>query len=260
MILAHDPLAHQAVRDRQLERFGQRDQLRRGARRQHAAAGVEHRALGLGQRGDDPLRGRFVDGRTRDLRRDLVERVHRQAGREDVHRHVHQDRTRPSRLREMERALHDARQIARVVDAIDALAERTIDLELVGVLVKVDLLVRMTAVEVRLHVAGDHHHRDRVERGVGDAGRGVGEPGAEMGEQHAGLSGGPGVAVRRVRRDLLVPGADVADAALAQRVEHPDHGMAGQAEHHLDAEALEVVGQQIRREAGLGRRRAAAPE
>ena len=138
-----------------------------------------------------------------------------------------------------------------LIDAVDALAERAVDLELVGVLVKVDLLVRMAAVEVRLHVAGDHHHRDRVERGVGDAGRGVGQAGAEMGEQHARLAGRARVAVGRVRRDLLVPRADVADAAPPERVEHADDGVAGQAEHHLDAEPLEIVGEQVGREAGL---------
>ena len=107
-----------------------------------------------------------------------------------------------------------------VIDAVDALAERTVDLVLVRVLMEVDLLVRMAAVEVRLHVAGDHDHRDRVERGVGHAGRGVGQPGPEMGQQHARLAGRARIAVGGVRRDLLVARADVADAAAAERVEH----------------------------------------
>ena len=76
----------------------------------------------------------------------------------------------PSGLRQVERALDDARQIRDAIDAIDALAERPVDLELIGVLVQVDFLVRMAAVVVRRHVAGDHDHRDRIERGVGDAG------------------------------------------------------------------------------------------
>ena len=76
----------------------------------------------------------------------------------------------PSGLREVERALHDARQILDAIDAVDAFAERPVDLELVGVLMEVDLLVRMAAEVVRRHVAGDHDHRNRIERGVGDAG------------------------------------------------------------------------------------------
>ena len=64
---------------------------------------------------------------------------------------------------------------AGAIDAIDALAERPVDLELVGVLVQVDFLVRMAAVVMRRHVARDDDHRDRIERGIGDAGRGVGQ-------------------------------------------------------------------------------------
>jgi hypothetical protein len=77
----------------------------------------------------------------------------------------------------VEGALDDARQIADVVDAIDALAERPVDLELIRILVEIHFLVRMAPVVVARNVAGDHHHRDRVERRVRDAGRGVGQPG-----------------------------------------------------------------------------------
>ena len=47
---------------------------------------------------------------------------------------------------------------------------------------EVDLLVRMLAVEMARDVAGDHHHRDGIERRVGDAGRGVGEARARDGD------------------------------------------------------------------------------
>ena len=82
---------------------------------------------------------------------------------------------------QVERALDDARQIGGAIDAVDALAERPVDLELIRVLVQVHFLVRMPAVVVGRHVAGDHHHRDRVERGVGHAGRGVGQARARGG-------------------------------------------------------------------------------
>ena len=125
----------------------------------------------------------------------------------------------PAGLRQVERALDDARQVGGVVDAIDALAERPVDLELIGVLVQVHFLVRMPAVVVRRHVAGDHDHRNRVERGVGDAGGGIGQARAQMRQQHADLAGRARVAVGGVRRHLLVAGRDEADAALAERVE-----------------------------------------
>ena len=246
VVLANDSLAHQAVRDRQLQRLGERLALCRRPRGQHAAAGVEDRPLGAGERRDDPLSRGVVDRRTGDLRRDLVERVHWQAGGEDVHRHVDQHRARTSGLREVECALHDPRQVASMIDAVDPLAERAIDLELVRVLMEVDLLVRMPAMEIGLHVPGDDHHGNRVERRIGDASGGVGQARAEMGQQDARLARGTRIAVRGMGRDLLVPGAHVADAAASQRIEHRDHRVAGQAEHHFDAEPLQVIGQQIR--------------
>ena len=171
MIVAQAALAHQRVRDRHFERLGERGQLRRRARRdarrrrRTAPAARPRRA----RRRCAPAVaassvGRAIAAGT------LLERVDRQVGGEDVHRHVDQHRPGTPGLREMERALHDARQILDAVDAVDALAERPVDLELIGVLVEVDLLMRMAAVVVRRHVAGDHDHRDRIERGVGDAG------------------------------------------------------------------------------------------
>ena len=157
----------------------------------------------------------------------------------------------PSGLREMERALHDARQIVDAVDAVDALAERPVDLALVGVLVEVDLLVRVAAEVVRRHVAGDHDHRDRIERRVGDAGARVGQPRTEVRQQHAGLAGRARVAVGGVGRHLFVARRDEPDAALPERVEQRDDRVPAQAEDHLDAEALEILGQQVRGDPGL---------
>ena len=69
-----------------------------------------------------------------------------------------------------------------LVDPPGPLDERPVDLELGAVGVEVDLLVGVPAEVVRRDVAGDDHHRDAVEGGVGDAGGGVGEPGAEVAE------------------------------------------------------------------------------
>ena len=154
-------------------------------------------------------------------------------------------------LRQVKRALDDARQVADVVDAIDALAERAEDLELIRVLVQVHFLVRMAAVVIARNVAGDHHHRNRIERGIGDAGRRIGEAGTEVRHQHADLAGRARVAIGGVRGDLFVTRRDEADLALAERIEEPDHRVAAQPEDHLDAEALEVFGQQVRRDARL---------
>ena len=248
MVVVQAALPHQGVGDRDVERLGQRRQLAGGPRRQHAAAGVEHRPLGVGERLDDALGGGGVEPGPDDRRRGAAERVDRQVGGEEVHRHVHQHRAGAAGLAQVEGAFHDPRQVLGAIDAVDALAERPVDLRLVGVLVEIDLLVRVPAVVVGLHVAGDDDHRDRVERGVGDAGGGVGQARAEVRQHDARLARGAGVAVGGVRRHLLVPSADEADAALAQRVEEADDRMAAQPEDHLDAEAFEVLGEQVGRD------------
>ena len=56
-----------------------------------------------------------------------------------------------------------------------------------------------------------------------------------------------------MRRHLFVARRDEPDAALAERVEKRDDGVAAEAEDHLDAEALEILGQQVRRDSRPGR-------
>jgi hypothetical protein len=68
------------------------------------------------------------------------------------------------------------------------------------------------------------------------------------------FSGRSRVPVRRVRGDLLVARGDVADAAAAERVEHADHGVARESEHHFHAEPLQVLGKKISGETCLARR------
>ena len=79
-------------------------------------------------------------------------------------------------------------------------------------------------------------------------------PGPRCVSSDAGLARRARVAVGGVRGDLLVARRDEADAALAERVEERDDRVAAQPEDHLDAEALEVLGQQVRRDARLGLR------
>ena len=174
MTFVQAALPHQRVRDRNFERLGQRGELGGRAGGQHAAAGVDHRPL------------RAVPARRRSARRSPDRASGRtigvgvfwnafasQVGREDVHRDVDEHRTRAARLRQMERALENSRQILDAIDAIHALAERPVDLHLARVVVEVHFLMRMASVEVGLDVARDDDHRNRVERGVRHAGRGV---------------------------------------------------------------------------------------
>ncbi len=157
----------------------------------------------------------------------------------------------------MKRPLDDARQIFGAIDPVHALAEGPEDLKLVGVLVQVHFLMRMAPVEIRRHVTRDHDHRNGIERGVGDAGGGVGQPGAQMGEDDAHLARGARVSIGGMGRHLLMAGRDVADAALAERIQKADDRVAAEAKDHLDAEALEIIGEQIRCDSRVrGRRNA----
>ncbi len=249
MILVQAALAHERMGHRQLERLGEGRQFLRGACRDHAAACVEDRPLGARERRDNALGGLGVDRGPSNLWRRFLERVGGQVGRENVHRHVDQHGTGPSRLGQMEGAVHDPRQIRGAIDAIDALAERPVNLELTGVLVQVHFLVRMASLKVRLHVSGDDDHRDRVERRVGHAGGGVGQARAEMRQHHTGLPGGARIAVGGMRRNLFMSRRDELDPALAERVEQRDHRVTAQTKDHLHAQPLEVVRELVRGDA-----------
>ena len=243
MVVGQRALAHQGVGDRDLEVVDERAQLARGVGRDDATAGVDHRAGRGEQRLHDLGRGVVVERRP--LHRpgvepQAVEPRDVDLAREDVHRHVDQHRPRPAALRERERLVEDLGEQVRLVDPPRALDERPVDLELRGVGVQVDLLVRMLAVEVGRHIAGDHHHRHRVECRVRDAGRGVGQAGPEVGQHHRGLPPGARVAIGHVRGDLLVADVDEPDLARGELREHCDVGVAAQAEHALDAAGLEV--------------------
>ena len=255
VILARNALAHQGVGNRDLERLRQLHELGGRACRQHAAARIQYRPFRGGEGFDNALRGCLVDRRSSDFCRHLAEGIDGQTGREDIHRHIHEHWSRAAGLGQVERAFDDPRQITGVVDSVDALAERAVDLKLIRILMKVDLLVRMAAMEVRLDVAGNHHQRDRVERGVGDAGRGIGETRSQMRQEDTWLSGRSRVAVRGVRGDLLMAGAHVADAAAPERIKHGDDRVSREAENDLHAEPLEVLRQQIRRDARFRRGR-----
>ena len=160
---------------------------------------------------------------------------------EDVHRHVDEHRPGLAVLGEQERLLDDLGQQLRLVDAPGPLDERPIDLVLRGVGVQVDLLVRVPAVVVGGHVAGDHHHGDAIEGGVGHAGGGVGEARAEVAEHDRGPSGDTRVAIGCVGGDLFVADVDELDAAAGHGGEDGDVGVPAQAEDVADTAPFQIA-------------------
>ena len=226
-------------------------QLRARIGQNDAAAGVDDRILRRADRLDDARRRLVVDGR---LVQDLgVVGKPREERRidllgEDVHGHRDQHRPGPSALGELECLVDDFRKQVRALDAPGALDERPVDLVLRGVGVQIHFLVRMLAVVVAWHVARNHHHRNRIQRGVRNAGRGVGQPRPEVAQQHRSLALGARVAVGHVRRDLLVARIDELDPAARERCEHGDIGVPAQAEDVLDAPLPKVFHELVRNE------------
>ena len=110
---------------------------------------------------------------------------------------------------------------------------------------QVDFLVRALAVVVAGHVTGNHHHRHRIERGVGDAGGRIGQSGAKVAEYNRRCLLGTGIAVCRMSRDLFVAGVDEFDGAFFQRCEHGDIGVTAQAEDVLNTAVFQVFDQLV---------------
>ena len=190
-------------------------------------------------------------------RRGLSEggRLHRRSGDDlrieglgqDVHGQRDQNRAGPAGDRDVPRPRQDARHLVCPADPPGALDEGLVHRDLVRVATQVELLVRAATLEVGRDVAGQDEHRDRVERGGRHARGGVRHPRADMEDHDAGPSRGAGIAVRGVRRDLLVPRGDEAWASVAlEGREEGDVGVAAESESQLhapvDQESGDVVG------------------
>ncbi|MNR23611.1 hypothetical protein D3C85_1406400 [compost metagenome] len=97
------------------------------------------------------------------------------------------------------------------------------------------------------HVAGDHHHRDRVQVGGGDAGHGIGHARAGSHQGDADLARGARVAIRGMDRSLLVAHQDVLELLLlVELVVDVQHRAAGVAPDVFDAFFGECVTENFR--------------
>ena len=249
-VVGQRALAHEAVRHGQRQKLGELLELGCRIRCDDPAADIEHRPVCREQVADDPLRDLFIEaglGERAGVAEHLVEQGDVDLGREHVHRHVDEHGSGSAALGEGERLVEHLGDEVRLVDAPRALDEGSIDLPLGGIGVEVDLLVRMLAEVVARHVAGDHDQRNRIERGVRHGGGGIRQTGAEVGQDDPGPLGHPGVAVGRVRRDLLVPHVDEGDAlALLERREQSDVRVPAQPEDVLDIACLQIADDLVR--------------
>ena len=159
-------------------------QLRRSIGQHHAAAGVDHRPLGLEQQ-----LHRLLDLAGVALAHRVV-RAHRDASRDSRTRRLAavtslgmSTTTGPGRpVVAMWNAflIVEARSFTSFTRKL-CFTHRARDADGVA------LLERVQADGVRRHLAGEHHHRDRVHVGGGDAGHRVGHAGAGGDQRHADL-------------------------------------------------------------------------
>ena len=177
-----------------------------------AAAAVDHRPFGAGDGGDrggqgsrrrcvDALdRGRHVGGKMR--------------GGTDLHvlGQVDQHRPGPAFAGQAEGFAQHLRQVLDLAHQEAVLDDRH------GHAEHVQFLERVGAQQRRADLAGDAHHRHRVEQAVGDPGHQVGRTRAGGGHAYPDPAAGAGVAVGGQRRALFVADQDVAQPRIHQRV------------------------------------------
>jgi hypothetical protein len=215
----------------ELDQFAQQI-ARRAAGIDHAAAGVEQRALGGRHHVDGLLDLVEVALELRPIAamREFLGPGIGALGELDVLRDIDHDRARPAAGGDVERLVQRARQIGDGLDQIIVFGAWP------GNADGVALLKGVVADEVRRHLPGDDDQRDRIAQGVGQAGDRIGGARAGSDQHGADLAGRARIALGRMHGALFVPHQDVLHfVLLKQRVVDRQHRAAGIAKNVLDA-------------------------
>ena len=223
---------HERVGAGETEQAHELSERGRGLAQNHAAAGVDHRALGDEHQVHgllDPariaLRHRVVRTHVHRLRIRVLALV-----RGHVLGDVHEHRTGAAGGGDIKRLFDRGREVLHVLHQKIVLHARACDAD------RVHFLERVIADQAGRHLAAEHHQRDRIHVGGSDAGHGVGHARTGGHQHYAGPAGGARVAVGGVRRALLVPYEDVLDLVLpVKRIVDVQRRTAGVAEDVLHA-------------------------
>ena len=243
-------LTGQSAGDGDVQELSQSGQLLRCLREENAAAGMEHRVLGIDQLLGDGLGGRGIQAGTHGDRAILIgagPQVLLHFAGKHIHGDINQNRAGTAGLRHTECLVQDIGQRLHIIDAPTALTHGLQHFVLIPVGVHIDLLVGMAAKVVAGHVTGNDDHGDGIQRCVGYAGNHICQAGTQVAHDHGGLVGYAGIAIGGGGGDGLMPGADVLNfLAPRQGIQHTDHGVAAQAEQLGHTAAFQIIHQQIR--------------
>ena len=236
--------SHEGGDHRDLDHLGELHQRLCGPRLQHTATYVEDGSLrvsdhlrGLANQLPVPLQHRFVAGQLHvGVRGDVPVHVRARVGWiDDVLGDVDKHRTRPAGSRDVERLVNDAGDVLGLGDQEVVLGDGHGDAR------RVALLERVRADRCVWDLAGDAHHRDRVEERVAQRRDDVGGRRATRHNRHTGFAGGVGVALGHVAGTLFVANEDVTDRTVDDRVVDRQDGPARETEHDVDPLVLESL-------------------
>ena len=106
----------------------------------------------------------------------------------------------------------------------------------------IDFLKRIRTDGGRADLAGNHHQRNRIGIGRGDAGERVGRAGARSHQSHADLAADTGIGIGGMYRSLFVPYQDMFEfVELEKRVVDFEYRAAGIAENVFDVFRLQTL-------------------
>ncbi len=186
----------------------QRAKLLRRVRRNHAAAGVNHRTPRRADRVghaliSSGLARRWLDAVARQVHRGVV--VRDRLGELDVLGQIDEHGPLASGGGHVKGLADHPGHVADVGDEVVVLGDAAADLDDGG------LLEGVGADHGGIDLAGDGDHRDAVQLGVGDGGHQIGGPRPAGGHTDPRLSGGSGIALGREPTPLFVAGEDHPD-------------------------------------------------
>ena len=158
------------------------------------------------------------------------------------------DRSRPSRRRDVKRMAHVLRNPIGAIDLRGPLGERREHLSIV------DFLEGFAIEKIAADLADEQHHRRRILKCGVDTDAGVGRARPARDHADTGTAGQLAVGVGHVRRAAFLAADDESDlvATLVEAVEDGEKALAGDAETEIDALGDQVVDKNVPAYAGPG--------